>query len=664
MQRPLFILVSIACLSPWIAVGKEPLEEDARFDPAKAVDRLKVNEALQVELFAAEPQLKSPSNIDVDQNGRVWVCEIVNYRQHNGTRPNGDRILVLEDTDHDGRCDQETVFYQGRDIDSPHGICVLGTPNDQGTQVIVSAKGKVQIFTDVDGDLKADEQRVLFQGVSGEQHDHGIHAFLFGPDGRLYFNFGNEGGQLKDKHGKIVVDRAGNEVTAERKPYQQGMVFRCNLDGTDVETLAWNFRNNWEVTIDSFGTIWQSDNDDDGNKAVRINFVMEFGNYGFKDELTGAGWQEKRTGMHEDIPLRHWHLRDPGVVPNLLQTGAGSPTGILVYEGDLLPRKFRSQIIHCDAGPNIVRAYLLKQAGAGFTASIDDVLYGDQEKWFRPSDVCVAPDGSLIIADWFDPGVGGHGMGDLERGRVFRITPKGHTGYVVPSQDYSTPNGAVKALASPNLATRYVAFTAIKNMGDVAQEGLEGLFASDDAVLRARAAWLLGQIAPNRDAFIARALADSDHRIRIVGLRVARQMGTDIEPLLATLVEDKHVAVRRECAIALRGHKTPAAVALWTSLALQHDGKDRWYLEALGIGADGKWDKCLAAWLDKVGDDWRTPAGRDIVWRSRAKETPELLVQLIQDPETTKDEQTRYFRSLDFQQGPTKNKALERLLGI
>ena len=444
-RRPFFdkhlsvnCLVSVLCLASIVGTSSPLIgDEDAdRFDPAKAVSRLKVHDALQVELFAAEPQLKSPSNVDVDHHGRVWVCEIMNYRGHNGKRPAGDRILVLEDTDHDGKCDKQTVFHQGNDIDSPHGICVLGTPNDQQTQVIVSANGQVQIFTDTDGDLRADQQRVLFTGISGQQHDHGIHAFVFGPDGKLYFNFGNEGKQIKTPDGKLVVDSAGNDVTATRQPYQQGMVFRCNLDGSDFETLAWNFRNNWEVAVDSFGTIWQSDNDDDGNKAVRINYVMEFGNFGFKDEFTGAGWQEKRTGMHDEIPLRHWHLRDPGVVPNLIQTGAGSPTGILVYEGNLLPPAFHSQLIHCDAGPNIVRAYLTKSADAGYTAKIENILFGEQEKWFRPSDVCTAPDGSLIVADWFDPGVGGHGMGDLERGRIFRITPKGHHGYSIAKHDF------------------------------------------------------------------------------------------------------------------------------------------------------------------------------------------------------------------------------------
>src|SRR5690606_8867191 len=129
----------------------------------------------------------------------------------------------------------------------------------------------------------------------------------------------------------------------------------------------------------------------------------------------------------------HWHLNDPGVVPNLLQTGAGSPTGMVVYEGELLPREFRNQVIHADAGLNIVRAYSVKTDGAGYRAEIIDLLKG-KDQWFRPSDVCVAPDGSLIVADWYDPGVGGHQAGDQTRGRIYRIAPSVNT-YQIPEQE-------------------------------------------------------------------------------------------------------------------------------------------------------------------------------------------------------------------------------------
>ena len=156
--------------------------------------------------------------------------------------------------------DKATTFYQGPEINAALGICVLGN------KVIVSCSPNVYVFTDTNGDGKADTKEILFSGISGVDHDHGVHAMSFGPDGKLYFNFGNAGGQIKDKDGKPIIDLAGNEVNNRGRPYRQGMVFRCNLDGSDVEVLAYNFRNPYEVAVDSFGTLWQSDNDDDGNR--------------------------------------------------------------------------------------------------------------------------------------------------------------------------------------------------------------------------------------------------------------------------------------------------------------------------------------------------------------------------------------------------------------
>src|SRR5690606_12623989 len=99
----------------------------------EAVAGLDVADGVEATLFASEPDITSVTNLDIDHLGRVWVCEVMNYRGNNGSRPEGDRILILEDTNGDGRSDKTTVFYQGRDIDSAMGICVLDN------QVIVSA---------------------------------------------------------------------------------------------------------------------------------------------------------------------------------------------------------------------------------------------------------------------------------------------------------------------------------------------------------------------------------------------------------------------------------------------------------------------------------------------------------------------------------------------
>jgi putative membrane-bound dehydrogenase-like protein len=638
------------------APANAPANDDPSHDLKNALGGLDVGEGLTAQLFAGEPMMLNPTAIDVDDRGRVWVAEVVNYRKHNGERPEGDRILIMEDTDGDGKADKVTVFYQGTDINSAHGVTVVGDK-----VYVPTAVNKLFVFTKDANDKVVDKQ-LLFQGHETQQHDHGYHQVNFGPDGKLYWNFGNNGMEVRDAAGNFVYDAAGNRVTDKDKPYRQGMVFRLNPDGTGLQTLGWNFRNNWEVNVDSFGTIWQSDNDDDGNRGVRINYVMPYGNYGYTDEMTGAGWRTPRTNMEAEIPLRHWHLNDPGVVPNLLQTGGGSPTGICVYEGDLLPPVFRGQIIHCDAGPNVVRSYPVKKSGAGYTAEIVPILTGARDKWFRPSDVCVAPDGSLIVADWYDPGVGGHAQGDTNRGRLFRVTVPSATNYKFPKADYSTAESAVEAIKSPNQSTRAKAWLALHAMGDKAEPALTKLWSDANPRFRARALHLLARIPGQSSKWVDAALKDGDADIRITALRIALDTEKDVTPIVAKLVGDGDAQVRREASIALRFVKTPAAAELWAKLAAQHDGKDRWYLEALGIGAaldeDGRFD----AWLRLVGDKWNTPAGRDIIWRSRSDKALPLMAKIITDSATSDTERLRYFRAFDFHTGPAREATLTQLL--
>lgn len=624
-----------------------------------ALKGLEAFDGLAVRTFATEPMLKNPTNIDVDERGRVWVTEAYNYRpaiNGNPTNAAGDRIMILEDSNGDGRADTAKVFYQGPELNAPLGICVLGK------QVLISQSPYVWAFYDDDGDDKADRKEIMFSGIGGEQHDHGMHTFIFGADGKLYFNFGNEGRQLKDKNGKPVLDQGGDPI--DSKKYKQGMVFRCNPDGSHVECLGQNFRNPYEVAVDSYGTLWQSDNDDDGNRGVRINYVMDYGNYGYTDEMTGAGWQANRTNIEDSIPFRHWHLNDPGEVPNLLQTGAGSPTGIVVYEGSLLPKEFQGQLIHCDAGTNIVRSYSITKNGAGYTAKIINILEGEKDKWFRPADICVAPDGSLIVADWYDPGVGGHQAGDQTRGRIYRVAPS-NSAYTIPKENYSTPEGAITALQNANLSVRYHAFTTLQSMGTEAVPALEKLWNDENANprMRARVFWVLIKMKnANAQQYIQQAIKSNNPDLRITGLRAARELNADVVNVVKQLVNDSDAQVRRECAIALHHNKSAEAPELWATLAMQHDGKDRWYLEALGIGADKQWNAFFKAYLNQVKDPLQSAASRDIVWRARTDEAVPYLARLASDKNVPVQNRLRYFRAFDFNTGPAKSSYLVKMI--
>jgi putative membrane-bound dehydrogenase-like protein len=637
-----------------------PSQTDSQVDPSRghrpedAVAGLTIAPGLEATLTASEPNLLSLTNLDIDHRGRIWVCEVVNYRRHNGERPEGDRILILEDTDHDGKADASKVYYQGRDIDSAMGICVLGN------KVIVSASPNVWIFTDEDGDDKPDRKDLFFSKTGDPQHDHSAHSFLFGPDGKLYWNFGNTGHSVHDAAGKIVVDKAGNEVREHLKPYTNGMPFRCNMDGSEFEVLGYNFRNNYEVTVDSFGALWQSDNDDDGNRATRINFVMEFGNYGYVDQMTGESWRAPRTNMESEIPLQHWHLNDPGVVPTMLITGAGSPTGITVYEGDLLPEVYRNQVIHCDAGPNVVRAYPATNDGAGYKAEIANMMVGERDQWFRPADVCVAPDGSLFVTDWYDPGVGGHNMQDMERGRLFRVATPGKK-YQVPKFDFTTAAGAVDAMRNPCLSVRYMAWEAIQKFGDQAIEPLKKLAKDENPRMRARALWALGKLKGHGEEAHQMAIQDRDANVRMMSIRLARQLNIPAERYFTQLVKDTSPQVRRELAVALRFDKSAVMPSLWSQLAMQHDGKDRWYLEALGIGAELRWPECLSAYL-RSSSSVISDASRDIIWRSRAPEAAPLIAKMLLDPKLPASEVPRLLRSLDFHAKSDRTGALTSLV--
>lgn len=601
---------------------------------------------LALQTFAGEPMLTNPTNLDIDERGRAWVCTAQNYRRFNHDHPakeDGDQILILEDTNGDGQADSRKVFYQGADVDAALGIAKLGD------KVYVAASPNVLVFTDADGDDVPEKKDTLFTGLEGLDHDHGVHAVVFGPDGKLYFNFGNAGKRLRLKNGELARDKWGNTVE-EGQTFRQGMVFRCNADGSDLEILGHNFRNNFEVAVDAYGRMWQSDNDDDGNEGARINFVMDYGNYGFTDEVTGAGWRKERVGMHDEIPKRHWHLNDPGVVPNLLQTGSGSPTGILIYEGEELPEVFRGEMIHCEPGHNVVRSYPVQAAGAGFTAEVVPLMTSS-DTWFRPSDVCAAPDGSLLVADWYDSGVGGHLMGDIERGRIYRLHAKGNEAYTVSPPDLESITGAVAALGHVNQATRYLAYERLRQDPEAAEvletQLLDPSIASRD---RARTAWLLAEIQQSATSIIPILQASEAAELQATALRMARQYpGTKNRDLLAAVAQatqQNSPPVWREAALSLRHVTGAEADKLWAQLAAKYDGQDRWYLEALGIGSDLRAGARFAAWM-ATNPDLATPASKNLVWRSRAKAALPYVHELLLAGKHEADI-ARYFRALHF----------------
>ena len=147
-----------------------------------------------------------------------------------------------------------------------------------------------------------------------------------------------------------------------------------------------------------------------------------------------------------------------------------------------------------------------------------------------------------------------------------------------------------------------------------------------------------------------------------MSLRIARQTNLPLVQLASNLKDDPSPQVRREVLITLRFESGVGADTIWAELASKHDGRDRWYLEALGVAADLHWEGRFSAWLKLVGDNWDTPGGRDIIWRSRSKQAPALLAKILLDENTSADQQPRYLRAFDYHDGPEKDAALETIL--
>jgi putative membrane-bound dehydrogenase-like protein len=527
--------------------------------------------------------------MDIDAEGRVWVTEAANYRLFKNplTRRAGDRIRVLEDTNGDGRCDKATTFYQDPSLQAPLGITVLGR------RVYVCQSPDLFYLEDTNDDGIADKKTVVLTGFKGVDHDHAIHGLIFGPDGHLYFSNGDQGLDVTDKQGHRV--RVGRDAA-----HMAASVLRTDLEGNKLELLAEGLRNPFEPAIDSFGNVFISDNDDDGNEQCRIVFVMEGANYGY--------WPRRRGNRRLDEV--HWNEDSPGVMPKILKTGMGSPTGMIFYEGNLLPERFQRTLIHADAGPGVVRSYPLTPKGAAFSATIQTVLSCPGDKWFRPIDVSTASDGSIFVADWYDPGVGGHNVVDTARGRIYRLAPAGKP-IRVSKPDLSSPAGALSALASPNQATRFLAFQALsEDASDEVRLKLEETFRqATNPVLQARALWLLARRGEQGTKLVLETARDPRPDFRILALRILAAKGAASLRNAAWLAEDTDPAVQRELLLRLRHIKEDWSFEWILKLAQKFDGQDGFYREALGIAmkgnesryfseiarrSDGKWDKRFA----------------------------------------------------------------------
>ncbi|MES2439908.1 MAG: PVC-type heme-binding CxxCH protein [Verrucomicrobiota bacterium] len=610
------ILATMPAAHAWTP-GQEP--------PAMPLDSFKLPDGLEITPWAASPALFNPTNIDIDHLGRIWVAEGVDYRGKSGRQPAGDRIVILEDTDGDGKCDSSKVFWQDPELVSPLGIAVFDNV------VIVSQPPNLLKLTDADRDGKfdpksGDKREVLLTGFNGKNHDHSLHSLTAGPDGKWYFNQGNTCGVFTDKSGKTFrvgsyyYKSGGGEWPTDTKAiageksddgfvYVGGFTVRMNPDATHAEIIGYNYRNSFEQTINSQGFVFQNDNDDP--PACRTSHVLEHGNAGYFSNDGTRFWNaDQRPG--QDTPTAHWRQENPGSMPAGDVYGGGSPTGIAFYENGALGDKFNGTLLSCEAARNVIFGYQPVADGAGFKLDRTDFLTTNPEKQFdgadftggvkkqsgspekdklkfnfRPSDVCVGPDGALYVSDWTDPRVGGHDTQDeAASGIIYRIAPKGFK-TSVPKIDLGKIEGAILALKSPAVNVRSLGFQKLKAAGASAYDVVAKVLEDPNPYVSSRAIWLMPYLGEKGRAKLNELLAGDNASNRLTAFRAIRRTDGMIDdlPYASKLANDPAAEIRAEAALAVRYRSFDQAREVLVAVASQYDGKDRAYLESLGIGA-------------------------------------------------------------------------------
>ena len=670
-----FPLASFVLLSTPLLMGQE-----AALVPTQ---QFALPEGLEVTVWAKSPALFNPTNIDFDAQGRLWVTEGVNYRKKAGRRPEGDRVVVLEDTDGDGQADKSTQFVQDPTLESPLGIAVFGN------RIVVSQPPDLIVYTDVNGDGQfnpaIDKKEVLLTGFNGTQHDHSLHSVTSGPNGQWYWNQGNTGAQFTDKSGRsffmgspyMLQDIAGKK-SDDGRIWIGGFAARMNPDGSQVAIIGHNFRNSYEQTVTSLGDVFQSDNDDP--PACRVSALLEFGNAGFASADGQRAWKaDQRPGQSK--PIAEWRQEDPGTMPAGDIYGGGSPTGVAFYENGALGEKFQGLLLACEAGKNVVFGYYPKLDGADWKLERFDFLTSNKEHEFagsdflggksndelktkfRPSDVVVGPDGALYVADWFDSRVGGHQtLDDQSFGTIYRIAPKGFRSKV-PKLDLRTTEGQIAALKSPANNVRWSGFTALKAQGEKVVPAVASILKDSNPYLAARAIWLLAQLGDSGRKHVTPLLDSSSATERLVAYRALRHAGQEIVPLAAKMAGDSSAAIRREVALSLRDVPTEKALPILIQIGRRFDGKDRAYLEAFGLAAEGRESSVYAA-LDKaIGgkpEAW-SEAFTGLVWRLHPPEAVPAILAKIQSDKTSPEQRKKLLTALGFVPSPGASEAMLEL---
>lgn len=559
--KPFRFAVLGLSLTSLSALAQRNLTDIPSTDPEVERASFQVAEGFEVSLYAADPRIAKPIQMNFDPQGRLWIASSEVYPQIEPGQKANDKILILEDTDRDGKADKTTVFADGLLI--PTGV----EPGDGGAYVANSTE--LLHFSDTDGDGKADKRRVVLSGFGTEDTHHILHTLRWGYDGCLYMN------QSIYIHSHIETPQGVKRLNA-------GGVWRFRPETMGLDVFDYGLVNSWGHHFDKFGQHFQTD---------------------------GAGGE----GINYAIPGAYYFTTAyPARILRGLNPGSPKHCGLEVADGRHLPDDWQGALLTNDFRGNRVCRFVLSDAGAGYVSREQAEVVKTPHIAFRPIDIKMGPDGAIYIADWYNPIIQ-HGEVDFRdprrdhtHGRIWRVTAKGRKLAPWPKLVGAPVRELLDHLKSPEGWTRQQARRVLKERGksevlpELAKWAAE--IKGDDAAAdqhRLEALWMyvgLDQLEPN---LLAAVLKAKTPEVRAAGARVVSHWHDRLLnalELMKPAIADAHPRVRLEASRTLGAIGTPEAAVL--ALGSREKGTDTFLDYGVYLTSRETAAKWVPAWND------------------------------------------------------------------
>ena len=565
MRSLLVVCALLVLVFAGVGVPREqPNPNIVETDPLSPADERKqfvVPPGFEVQLVAAEPDIQKPLNIAFDDRGRLWVTDTVEYPFAAGKdKKPRDTVKILSDFGPDGKARSITTFADGLNIP----IGVLPLPGGKPRDALVFSIPHVHRLRDTTGKGVADTRDRLYSEF-GTRDTHGMtNAFLLGFDGWVYacHGFSNQS-NVKGSDGKAIAMQSGN-------------VYRMKPDGSHAEQFTWGQVNPFGLTVDPLGYIYSSD-----CHSQPIYQMMRGGSY--------PSFGKPHDGL--------------GFVPETITDYKGSTAiaGIAYYAADAFPKKYQGAAYVGDVVTNQIVQFDLKWTGSSPHAT-QHVLLDSKDRWFRPVDVKVGPDGALYFADFYNRIIGHyevpltHPGRDRHRGRIWRIvyTGKDHKGTPSPRQDWTVATDAQLAgdLGHPNIVVRMTATHELvlrgkagagavrKRMSEVADTTEAG------TRLHPHALWVLARVGVLDEKELTAAMKSGVEAVRVHACRILAERAklTEAERgLVHARLLDESPHVRRAAVDALSRHPDASNVTPLVAMRQRIDAADNHLVHATRI---------------------------------------------------------------------------------